>query len=601
MSGGLLETCRSLPGPVETVRVDLANVMRHLLLIAACAALLTTRCGSSAEPMHGPGSVYGGVFNFNQTQLVRSLFPLSITFASEQHIALLVYEGLVRFNSKDLEVEPGLAGSWEVDPTHTKYTFHLREGIRFHDDPVFPDGVGRELTASDVVHCLTKLCEKGVGDGMFWVLQEKVEGADAYHQSGATNGQVSGIQAPDDRTVLITLVRPFPNFLQSLAVAGCAIWPRELPETYGSDLLTHAIGTGPFRMVAARAGEAIVLERNPNYWGRDEEGRQLPYLDAVRITLDPDKEKEVAAFLAGRLSMVNELSPETAHLLADSMDTSTGRRRFNLQATPALATQYYCFNLAKPPFSDARVRRAFAMALNRQMLVDSVMYGLAVPAAHGMVAPGLADYPYDMVLGTPYDPEGARRLLAEAGYPGGQGFPRVQLQVDNSGFGYRRVASMAQEMLGRELGVAVTVSTVPSKVYYERIEQGEALFWREGWVADLPDAENFLALLYGKNAVADTSEVSVFNTTRYASPEFDEHFTMARSTGDGAQRLSYLARADKIAMRDVPVVPLYHERYVMLVDPRLIGLHINAMELLDLRLVHFSPTTAHSSAADTIS
>ncbi|MBP8822038.1 MAG: ABC transporter substrate-binding protein [Flavobacteriales bacterium] len=564
-------------------------------------AVLMAGCGPSKGRVHGLGSVYGGVFNFNQTQLVRNLFPLSITLVSEQHIAMQVYEGLVRFNSKNLQVEPALAESWEVDPTHTIYTFHLREGVRFHDDPAFPDGIGRELTAGDVVHCFTALCEQGVGDAMFWILQEKVAGADAYHNAGKKGGPVSGIQALDERTVQITLVRPFPNFLQSLAVAGCTIWPRELPGTYGTDLIQHAIGTGPFRLAAARPGEAIVLERNPNYWGRDAQGRQLPYLDAVRITLDPDKEKEVAAFLAGRLSMVNELSPESVEVLADSLDPVTGRRRFNLLATPALAVQYYCFNLSKPPFSDARVRRAFAMALDRRALVDSIMQGLATPAEHGLVAPGLDGYPYHLVAGIPYDPEGARRLLAEAGYPGGKGFPRVQLQVDNNGFGYRSMATMAQDMLVKELRVAVTVSTVPTNVYYERIEHGEALFWREGWVADLPDAENILALLYGKNAVADTSMTSVFNTTRYASPRYDEQFSKARAVDDSAKRMHHLAQADHFAMQDVPVVPLYHERYTMLVAPKVVGLHINAMELLDLREVRLRPEAAHTSAADTTS
>lgn len=564
-------------------------------------ALLLAGCASPTHKVHGPGSVYGGVFNFNQTTLVRSLFPLNAVLVSEQHIAMQVYEGLVRYDPANLRLEPALAESWDIDPSGTKYTFHLREGVRFHDDPAFPGGQGRELVAADVVHCLTALCEKGIGDAMFWVLREKVEGADAYNASGEKGGRVSGIQALDEHTVQLTLVRPLPNFLQNLAVVGCMIWPRELPAAYGDDLLVHAIGTGPFRMAAARAGEAIVLERNPSYWERDDEGRQLPYLDAVRITLEPDKEKEVAAFLSGRLSMVSELSPESADLLADSLDHTTGSIRFRRLSTPALAVQYYCFNITKPPFNDTRVRRAFAMALDRQALVDSVLKELAIPATNGLVAPGLQDYPYEMAGGIPFAPDSACLLLAQAGYPGGKGFPRVQLLVDNNGYGYRRVASMAQEMLGRELGVAVTVSTVPTKVYYERVERGEALFWREGWVADLPDAENFLALLYGKNAVTDTGLVSLFNTTRYASPRFDDHFSRARAATDEAERMEHFARAEHVAMKDAPVVPLYHERYTMLVAPHVVGLHVNAMELLDLREVRLLPDQVYASPADTSS
>ena len=204
-----------------------------------------------------------------------------------------------------------------------------------------------------------------------------------------------------------------------------------------------------------------------------------------------------------------------------------------------------------------------------------------------------------MVSGIPYDPDSARKLMAQAGFPGGKGFPRIQLQVNNYGFGYRNVASKAQEMLGKQLGVAVTVSVVPPKVYYERIERGDALFWREGWVADQPDPENFLALIYGKNAVTDTSKTSTLNTTRYANPGFDALFALSMTERNESDRMKDLARAEEIAMKEVPLIPLYHERYIVLLDPKVQNLAINAMELLDLRLVKLGRAKAHSGAAVT--
>lgn len=543
----------------------------------------------------------GGVFNFNEAQELRSIFPLTITRVSEQRVASQIYEGLVRFNAKDLSVEPCLAKSWEVDPTGTIYTFHLRDGVRFQDDPVFSNGEGRRLTAEDVVHCFTIICEKGAGDLAYWLFQDKVVGAGEYRASGMQGGSVSGITAVDERTVRITLTRPCPNFLQSIAGAGCWIWPRELTAHYGNDLFRHAIGTGPFRLKLARPEEVIVLERNRNYWGRDGQGGSLPHLDGVRITLVPDKEKEIDEFLKGRLNMVTELSLESMKVLSDSVDPGTGARRFNMLSLPALTVQFYGFNASKPPFNDVRVRRAFALALDRRTLVDSVLHGVAVVAQHGLVPPGLAGYPYTLVPGIPFDPDSARELLAAAGYPGGRGFPRVQLQVNNYGFGYRSVASKVQEMLGRELGVAITVSVVPPKEYYGRIERGEALFWREGWVADLPDPENFLALIYGKNAVTDTSLPSNLNTTRYADPRFDVLFAKSMTETDEQRRMQDLARAEKIAMRDVPLVPLYHERYIVLLDPKVRDLAMNPMELLDLSRVRLVRPGLHSKGADTSS
>ena len=571
------------------------------LLLPATLLLLLSGCGGGNDESHRESQLDGGVFNFNETQELRSIFPLTITRVSEQRVASQIYEGLVRFNAKDLSVEPCLAKSWDVDPTGTIYTFHLRDGVRFQDDPVFSDGEGRKLTAADVVNCFTRICEKGAGDQAFWLFQDKVAGADEYNASGKQGGSISGITSVDDRTVRITLTRPCPNFLQSIAGAGCWIWPKELTAQYGKDLFRHAIGTGPFRLKVARPEEVIVLERNRNYWGRDAEGGSLPYLDGVRVTLVPDKEKEITEFLKGRLNMVTELSLESMKVLADSVDPGTGARRFNMVSIPALTVQFYGFNASKPPFNDLRVRRAFALALDRRTLVDSVLQGIAVVAHHGLVPPGLAGYPYDLVPGIPFAPDSARKLMALAGYPEGKGFPRVQLQVNNYGFGYRSVASKVQEMLGKELGVMITVSVVPPKEYYERIERGEALFWREGWVADLPDPENFLALIYGKNAVTDTTMPSSLNTTRYADPRFDVLFAKSMTETDEQQRMQDLARAEKVAMQDVPLIPLYHERYIVLLDPKVRDLAMNPMELLDLSRVRLVRPAPHSKSPDTSS
>lgn len=559
--------------------------------------LLLYGCGSVPGKQRAPADPHGGILNYNEAQAIASIFPLSVTRVSEQRVASQIYEGLVRFNAHDLSVEPCLAERWDVDPSGIVYTFHLRPEVRFQDDPVFPGGEGRILTAQDVVHCFTTVCEKGAGDQVFWLFQDKVAGADAYHESGATGGQVSGITALDDRTVRITLARPLPNFLQSIAGAGCWIWPKELVAQYGKDLFRHAIGTGPFQLKLARPGDVILLERNPRYWGRDSDSAPLPYLDAVRITMEADREKEIQEFLKGNLGIVTELSLESIAVLADSMDRTSGERRFNMLAVPALAVQYYGFNASRPPFNDPRVRRAFALALDRRLLVDSVLHGMAVPAAHGLVPPGLAGYPYHLVPGIPFNPDSARKLLAQAGFPGGKNFPRIHLQVNNYGFGYRNVASEVQKMLDRELGVAITISVVPPAEYYERIERGEARFWREGWVADLPDPENFLALLYGKNAEADTSKSSGLNTTRYADPRFDALFAKSMAERDEAGRMLALARAESIAMAEVPLIPLYHERYIVLLRPQIKDFPCNAMELFDLRRVKIVRQPGHSRPA----
>lgn len=579
--------------------IDLKPLMNRFAPFLLLALVLA--CGRPQPATHGTSGIYGGVFNYNESQVVNDLFPLTLTLVSEQNVSAQIYEGLVRFNSKDLNIEPALAERWELDSTGTVYTFHLRPGVRFHDHPVFPGGKGRELTAQDVVHCLAKVCERGMGDAAFWLLQQKVEGADAYHDSGGTDGKIAGLKALNDRTVRIKLVQPTPNFLQALAVSGCWIWPKELWEEHAGELLTNAVGTGPFRLKAIRPEEAIILERNPNYWGTDGQGRPLPYLDAVRITLLPNKEREASEFLKGHLSMVAELALPSFGVLADSVDQHSGKRRFQVFSTPALAVQFYGFKTWAPPLDNPLVRRAFSMAIDRQLLVDSVLHGFALPATTGLVPPGMAGYPGTVDEGTSHDPDKARELMKRAGYPGGEGFPRIQLQVNTNGFGYRVVGSAVQEMLGKELGVALTLTSTAPGIHYERIEQGKADFWREGWVADLPDPGNFLTLLYGKHAEADTSLPSTFNTTRYHNAEFDAAFERGQKAPSEPQRLEALAMAEKLALADMPLIPLYYPRYIVLLAPNVGGFNINALELLDLRQVHFIAQPSGSVVVDTSS
>lgn len=554
------------------------------LLLLGLLACSTPEKGLDQEA--AGGKYYGGVFNMNEgDDDLGSLFPLSLTRSSAHHIASQVYEGLVAFDQRDLSIRPGLAESWTVDQSRTVYTFKLRAGVRFHDDTCFADGTGRELTATDVVESLTALCTHDASNQMFWLFQDKVLGANAHYAAtvgGKAGPGVSGLEAIDQLTVRVTLTTPYPSFLQILAHQGCWIHPKELVAHYGSEARWHPVGTGPFRLKHFVRGEVIVLERWPNYWGKDAQGNQLPFLDAIKCTFLKDKEQEFEQFAKGNLSMIDELPVERT---VEMNDTAA----YQVQTISGLSVQFYGFDHRHPPFNDVRLRRAISLAIDRRMIVDSILNGLAIPARHGVVAPGFAAYPYDSVPALEYDPTEAAALLAEAGHPGGAGIPTIFLQVNGDGFGYIRVAEAVQEMLTKNLGLRVVTTVLPADQHYKRIEMGHAQLWREGWVVDHPDPENFLALFYGKNVPADTAQPSYLNSTRYKDATYDSLFARALRTPEQAERMMILGRAERHLMEDMVVAPLYHERSVRMLQPWVRDLPINGMELRQIRDTWFDP------------
>jgi oligopeptide transport system substrate-binding protein len=561
--------------------------MRNAILLCAIAFLLG--CGNNRKPRERTspsGKYYGGVFNANESEPIRSLFPLSLVQASAHRIGAQVFEGLVRFDPKDLSIKPALAESWEVDATGTIYTFTLRANARFHDDACFPDGKGRMLDANDVVTCYTRLCTNKDWNQMFWLFQDRIAGANAYYQASSTgtvDGGVKGITAPDDRTVRFVLTHPMPGFLNILAHQGCWIFAPEALEQYGDEVRWHPVGTGAFRVKAYERGVSLVLERNTDYSGRDTDGAQLPYLDAIRYTFVEDKNKELDAFLAGKLSVVYELPIDRTGEMGDGAHV--------VQTTPALSIQFLGMNTRRAPLDDIRVRRAFDLAIDKAVLVDSVLDGLAVLAERGVVPPGLHGYPYDRLRLRNHDPAAGRRLLEEAGYPEGKGLPTVVLQVNSSGYGYVKVAESVQSMLERHLGVQAVVSVLPEEQHIRRVEMGQAQLWREGWIADHPDPENFLSLFYGRNAPSDTSAPSYLNSTRHRDPRFDSLFSQAVRTADDKLRMALLASAEEVLLDNAVVIPLYHERSVRLLQPWVKDMPINGMEYRDMRLVWIDPAS----------
>lgn len=548
---------------------------------------------SQGRSANGPVK-YGGVFRMNETEDFRTLYPLNIVEVVGAHIGTQVYEGLVKFNQKDLSIIPALATRWEITDNSTRFVFHLRKGVFFHDDPCFTGGKGREVTAADVKFCFDKLCTVSPNNQQYsGTFKDRVVGANEYFAStekgaGGKEG-VSGVKITNDSTIEIMLVRPMPGFLNIIATPGCWVYPEEALTKYGDEMRVKCVGTGPFKIKTVKEGQSVILDRNPNYWMYDEWNNRLPYLDHVEFRFIKDKRTEIIAFRNKELDMVYRLPVEMAKDILGELDQAKENKAdFVLQTNPAMSLTYYGFQHKLSPFDNPKVRAAFNYAIDRQYIADKVLQGDATPATYGIVPPSIRDYDYKGVTGFTYDPEKARKLLAEAGYPGGRGFPEITLQINNGG-GDRNTmtAEYITNKLKENLGITVKIDPMAFAQHLQSIETGKALFWRTGWVADYPDPETFLTTLYSRHIPDSLSQRSSFNSVRYSSPQFDSIFEAAMNEADAAKRAELYRRADQVAMNDAAIMPIYYEVNDRLVQRNVRGFDINPMEYRDMTRVWF--------------
>ena len=230
--------------------------MNKLIYLLVVFTVILSSCGSNqdsntAAPLIAKGNVkYGGVFKMNETEDFKSLYPLNITMALEDRIASQIYEGLVQFNQEDLSIIPSLAESWEVNENATSYTFHLRKGVKFHDNKCFEGGVGREVKAADFKYCFDRICESSPTNQMYWTFKDKVKGANEHFNSlkdkQANDNGVTGITVIDDYTLKIELNHPFAGFLNILAHNATYVYPKEAVTTYGAEMRINPVGSGAF-------------------------------------------------------------------------------------------------------------------------------------------------------------------------------------------------------------------------------------------------------------------------------------------------------------------------------------------------------------------
>lgn len=534
---------------------------------------------------------YGGVFRLNEVEGYRSLFPPAIVDVTSHRIIQPVYEGLIRFAPDDLDIEPCLAEKWTWEPSTLTYTFYIRRNVYFHPDECFGGIRLRTLTAQDVKFCFDRLCEPGTMNRNASQVIDRIAGARDYYNArlkGRDMPQgVPGVRVLSKYMLQVRLTHPYGSFLKLLGTAYTKIYPPEAYQYYGVKMNEHCVGTGPFQVTSISA-DGITMQRNNHYWQQDSFGNRLPYLDGIKITLDPNRKNGLMAFTNNQLDMVYGLPSSFRNHIIDSAGKLTPDfSKYKLLSTPVMTAQYYCFQETDSVFSNPLVRKAFCLAIDRHKIVSNILKNAGVPGLHGVVPPVFELYPAAQIQGYDYDPAEARRLLAQAGYPAGKKFPVVTLHISSNGSEYQDIAQAVQSMLFENLNVQIRIESTPWAKYLEDIEKGKYAFYRFAWQADYPDPESFLNQFYSKNLPENKSDPVYADHFHYVSPVFDNLFIQAQSTQDELLRMRLLAEASQKVMDDAAVMVLYYPVDYVILQPYVHNFKINPMQTRDYTRVYF--------------
>jgi len=442
-----------------------------------------------------------------------------------------LFSGLVE-QSPEMEIMPDVARSWEMLEGGRKYVFHLRNDVRWSD--------GTPVTAEDFEYAWKRVLDPATGWPAAHLLYD-VKGARAFHGGEAGKGDV-GVRALDEVTLVVELERPTGYFPHLVAYNATYPVPRHVVEAHGEAWteVGNIVTNGPFRLETWKQGESMILVRNPEYHGQFRGNVQR-----VGLSLLSDRSAILELYEADGLDALilwGFIPPE--------IDRVRRRQAGEYVSVPWLLTWYMGFDVSRPPFDDPRMRRAFALATDRETLAEVVLRGYVSPATGGYVPPGMPGH--SPGIGLPYDPEQAQHLLAEAGYPGGCSPPTVDSLVP---YGRESLSQYLQAQWREDLGVETTWEAMEWAKYLDGLDREPSHIFLCGWVADYPDPDSFLRA----NPVR--------RWTRWQNGAYDRLVEEARQVTDQGKRMRLYGQADRILVEEAAIVPLTYERLHLLVKP----------------------------------
>jgi oligopeptide transport system substrate-binding protein len=514
---------------------------------------MVTGCGKKTS---GPTtSASGGaaksavqVFHFGNGAEPQDLDPQAITGVPEHKIMMALFEGLASEDPHDLHPVPAVAESWDISSDGLVYTFRLRADAKWSN--------GDPVTAEDFLASYKRMLTPAFAAEYAYLIFSFVKGAEEYYKGELKDFSQVGFASPDPRTLVVTLKNPTP-YLMKIIASHYAWTPvpvkviakhgpvdqRRTAWTKPENIVTN----GPFRLKQWLPNQKLIAARDPHYWDA-----KTVKLDEIHFYPTEDISTEERMFRTGQLHRTNELPN-------GKIDTYRKEYPEALRIEPWLGIYYYRCNVTRPPLNDKRVRKALALAIDREALIQSVVRGGEDPA-YAVSYPGTAGYaPRAKIEGNLED---AKRLLAEAGYPGGKGCPPIDL-LYNTSEKHRAIAEAVQAMLQKNLGVEIRLLNQEWKVYLDtQHNTHDFTLQRAGWIADYVDPHVFLEIWVtgGGN-----------NDTLWGSPEYDKLLRQALATSEEKARYEIYQKMDAILVDEVPVIPIYYYKRVYALSPKVKG------------------------------
>lgn len=524
-------------------------------LSVVCISIFFNSCGNDTQNDRDHL-----VFRYNEHSNISSLDPAFARNPQNIWPTNQLFNGLVQLDDS-LNIQPDIAKDWEIVDSTCTFYFNLRKDVFFHKNKVFGTDSTRAVTPMDFEYSFNRLIDPQVASPGSWVMN-----------------YVDLAVAENDSVFKIMLKEPFPAFLGMLGMRYFSVVPKEAVEFYGNEFRRNPVGTGPFQFKLWEENVKLVLRKNPLYFETNDNGEQLPYLEAVAITFLPDKQSEFLQFVQGKIDFISGLD----NSYKDEILTTTGNLQpkyeetIKLLTTPYLNTEYLGFFMEAETaeIQSQSLRKAINYGFDRQKMVTYLRNGMGIPAEHGFIPKGLPGF--SEIEGYDYQPEKARQLVEQYKMETGDQNPKIVIGTNSQ---YLDICEYIQREL-EKIGISVTVDVMPPSTLRQMKSSGELDIFRASWVADYPDAENYLSLFYSPNFVPHGP-----NYMHYKNEVFDSLYQKALSINNIEERKLLYTTMDSLIIADAPVVPLFYDKAIRFVNKKVSGLGINPQNFLFLKRV----------------